>query len=258
MDDDSFDYGYSGRNSKNSTSKEYDRINCELKDIAWKIYDLNCDFKDLKCDAMQLCSTGRYDNYENHKKLYENSNRVSSSFATREHKNYAKEFTREQKEDEYESCKQRCLEEFEKALQSRRNKFIEEVEIELENTRRKERSTYKKSGCSSSSFNKYEGLSSEQLEQRMREKLSALHAKTKSMKESFNKHESSNLFSSSSSTRPIGGGGSKNNVICCRGKQHLRNFHSPDRVYLDGGKTYVVNHASGGKVIFVPKTFEEY
>jgi len=254
MDDDYY-YGCSGRNYK---SKEYDRVNYELKDIAWKLYDLNCDFKDLKCDALQLYCTGRYDNYENHKNLYENSKRFSSSSATKEYENYAKEFTKQQREDEYESRKRKCLEEFERALQYRRNRFVEEVEAEFEKTRRKRRpispTSYKKSGYSS--FDKYEGLSSEELEQCLREKMSALHAKTKCMKESFGKQESSNAFSSQSS-RSIDGGGSKNNVICCRGKQHLRNFHSPHRVYLDGGKTYVVNHTNS-KVIFVPKTFDEY
>uniref|UniRef100_A0A7M5XKL8 Uncharacterized protein n=1 Tax=Clytia hemisphaerica TaxID=252671 RepID=A0A7M5XKL8_9CNID len=243
-----FEDDYRGRIDK---KREYDRINLELKDIAWKLYDLTCDFKDLRYDACQLVETGHYDRYEKHNRSsYKES---TSSQKSRKTTKDSKRSSWREKSDEsadqekFEKCKQKYLEDFEKALEYRRNRCMKKTEEELERSMSKHRYSSPSLTPSAKYASTYEGLSTEELEQRLREKLDVLQRKAMHLKESYCGRERS--YSTNSYE-----GDKKTNVSCMR-KMKERNLHSPHRVYLDGESTYVVDHADS-KVIFVPKTYE--
>lgn len=289
----------------NQKMQEYNQMNGELKDIAWKLYDLTCDFKDLQVDCNQLCKYGRYDRYAEHKKTFSSSaskeRKISSTdtrsrtesesenvrsndeFVTNQKESVRhKGFSRDDEDDREErskkkkfaaaeKCKQKFLMEIDQELATRRSKHIKKFEEDI--------ARYKKPASSASPArhcSEYKSLSTVELEQRLREKLDLLQAKARHLKESYYKkstsgniqHENQSNgdleeeFSSyqRSEELPIRTGcpeqsARRNSVICCRGKQRLSNQHTPHRVYLDGGRTYVVDHLDS-KVVFIPKPNE--
>ena len=277
--------------SNSKTKQEYRQINSELKDIAWKLYDLTCDFKDLQVDARQLCQNGRYDRYEKHQKEYRE---MKSKLPSREEEEeevmeskrrgrrryqfeddrdfddfpprYQQGYSKMKVSREEEACgssyaaeeyKQKFLKDFDKVLASRRNNHVKVFEEDLEKCKSRyqdqhqEHSSARKSRRGYSA--EYESLSTQELEQRLREKLDLLQDKAKSLKENYcnsssRRNEANYLGSSSSDIRKCRSSKSeKRRNMCSR--------PSPQRVYLDGGKTYVVDHTDS-KVVFIPKNHE--
>lgn len=286
--------------SNSKTKQEYHQINSELKDIAWKLYDLTCDFKDLKVDARQLCQHGHYDRYAKHKSMFSSEKECremkSRLLCREEEEEEATESKRRRKyqsndfdfedfpvqyhqglsskmkvsnDDGYgysstsdyhikkgynaaaDEYKQKFMKDFDKALASRRSEHVREFEEDLEKCKNRyqhdqQDSPTKNARC----YSEYESLSTQDLEQRLREKLDLLQYKAKCLKENYcngSRGEANYTGSSSSEIR-------------CKSrssKREKRNSSrpSPHRVYLDGGKTYVVNHTDS-KVVFIPKVHE--
>ena len=288
------------RNTTNSkTRQEYHQINSELKDIAWKLYDLTCDFKGLQVDAHQLAKYGHYDRYEKHACLsseegkkemkykassdedvtesrrrrfqfdsdYEGFPRQDDQqgFSRAAYDGYGGSTDEDQKKSngyiaaDTEECKQKSLKDFDKTLASRRNKH------ESEDDFAKYKSRYRAQTQTARCYSKYESLSTQELEQKLREKLDLLQIKAKCLKENYcnggrSLRESSDAEAGSTleitkGKRSSGSCQGRSSLACCRGKRRMRNQHSPHRVYLDGEKTYVVDH-NDSKVIFIPKPCE--
>lgn len=343
--------------------KEFDRVHGELKYIAWKLYDLTCDFKDLQIDAKELYRRGRYENYEKHRESHCDRRKfdcstLSKRFCAKEQQdedygsrkigcsNASKSYcTKKEQVNEDECCGHRfdystlskkcsaedskqqpaedceeylkkysstsCKEYLRKQSQERANKAAEEQVKEKEEQKEEQefakqedyeneeeeeemRSRYsapQSSYChqyKSSSLD-YEGLSTAELEQRLRERLQKLKMQKCKTEMSCNASTVSNskksqqqisctnslITSNSKKTRAEACGldmisersgysqqqqqqqTTAFGVRCCRGKGKLEDLQSavPHRVYLDGDKAYVVDHRNS-KVIFIPKDIE--
>lgn len=197
---------------------EYDRIYCEMKYISWKLYDLTCDFKDLQVDTKQLYDKGCYNRYEIHRR------KCCDEDASK----------RCRKCEEYSATKD---------LGCSFKRDFEEGKCREERTRCRLLASPPPSSCRKYKVSRdYEGCSTEELEQKLREKLELLQLKSKCMKRMSCGNESYERED-------------KNTIKCCRGKERSRHAHTPHRCYLQGDRTYVIDHTDS-KVIVIPKNIE--